>query len=56
MQWNMAAMANFHAGFVLVHVNFILFVHFLPVLLANSKTVSGGIWALQNNHTKHIVI
>ena len=30
----------------LVHVNFILFVHFFPAFLHKMNAVSGGIWAL----------
>ena len=30
---------------MLVHVHFILFMHFFPELLDNTNVVSGGIWA-----------
>ena len=41
----MVMLANFRVWFELVHVNFILFVHFSPVL-RYVNAVSGGIWAL----------
>ena len=43
----MIALGYTRVGADIGHVNFMVFVPFLPVLLPNTNAVSGEIWALE---------